>query len=415
MQKKYKILMLSDHALSTSGVGTQSRWLASSLISTGKYSFRCFGAAIKHNDYKLVNVNEDFRILPVDGFGTKEMLRQALVSERPDCLLLFTDPRFFVWVWEMEDEIHQYCPIAYNHLWDNYPYPQFNEKYYRSTDLINCINWPTYEMLKDRFPEKTHYIPHALPEEAYFPVNDNEIKNLKTQLYQSPNRFVGLWVNRNAKRKMPGDVLFSWKMFCDELEKKHNIKDPLLVMHTDPRDMEGPDLQNIIDTFGLQGKVTFSQARVDFQNMNLIYNSVDFVVNRSSAEGFGLATLEGMYTGKPIIAIMTGGLSRQVKNPYTGEEYGVAMPVEIQSIIGTQNVPYIYEDHISHKTLADAFMKMFEFGPEKRKEIGLRAREFALREYSISNLSTKWDITLENTIENWKKKNNKKPYTVTEI
>ena len=45
MADKKTILMLSDHPLSTSGVGTQARWLIHGLINTGKYSFRCFGGA----------------------------------------------------------------------------------------------------------------------------------------------------------------------------------------------------------------------------------------------------------------------------------------------------------------------------------------------------------------------------------
>jgi hypothetical protein len=55
--KKTKVLMLSDHALSTSGVGTQSRWLISGLVNTGKYSFRQFGGAVKHDNYDTVTVN----------------------------------------------------------------------------------------------------------------------------------------------------------------------------------------------------------------------------------------------------------------------------------------------------------------------------------------------------------------------
>ncbi|NBW58941.1 hypothetical protein EBR43_14430 [bacterium] len=60
--KKKTILMLSDHPLSTSGVGTQARWLVNGLVETGKYSFRCFGGAIRHENYEVVAVNPDFII-----------------------------------------------------------------------------------------------------------------------------------------------------------------------------------------------------------------------------------------------------------------------------------------------------------------------------------------------------------------
>ena len=102
---KKTILLLSDHPLSTSGVGTQARWLVSGLVNTGKYSFRCFGGAIKHENYDTVVVNPDFVIKPTDGFGDKNLLRKTLAQLKPDALMLFTDPRFFYWVWEMEEEI----------------------------------------------------------------------------------------------------------------------------------------------------------------------------------------------------------------------------------------------------------------------------------------------------------------------
>lgn len=411
--KNYKILMLSDHALSTSGVGTQSRFLIQHLLNTKKYQFRCFGAAVKHDNYSLLELNPDFKILPVDGFGTKEMLRQVLYADKPDCILLFTDPRFFTWVWEMEDEIHQVCPIAYNHLWDNYPYPQFNEKYYKATDLINCINWSTYEMLKKRFPEKVHYIPHGIPEELYFSLPEHESKSIKKQIFGDENKFVGIWVNRNAKRKMPADVLMSWKIFLENLKEKYGHKNATLLMHTDPKDMEGPDLESVIGMLEIKDNVVFSTNRVEFQKMNVLYNAVDFAINRSSAEGFGLPTLEAMFAGKPIIALKTGGLSRQVVNPYNGEEYGVGIDVEVKSLIGTQMVPYIYEDHVSHETVANAFMKMYEYGPEKRREIGKKAQEYVKKEYSMLSLGAKWDMTLENIIETWREK--RKSYESIEI
>ena len=85
MAKKKKILMLSDHALSTSGVGTQSRHLIEGLLKKGEWTVRQFGAAMKHENYDVQIVNEDFIIKPTDGFGNKELIRTTLASEKPDC------------------------------------------------------------------------------------------------------------------------------------------------------------------------------------------------------------------------------------------------------------------------------------------------------------------------------------------
>src|SRR6188768_1048609 len=57
MADKKKVLMLCDHPLSTSGVGTQARWLIAGLVNTGKYSFKVFGGAVRHDNYDTVTVN----------------------------------------------------------------------------------------------------------------------------------------------------------------------------------------------------------------------------------------------------------------------------------------------------------------------------------------------------------------------
>lgn len=404
MSNKKTILVLSDHPLSTSGVGTQARWLIHGLISTGKYSFRCFGGAVKHDDYSLNVVNQDFIIKPTDGFGDRNLLRQTLVQLKPDALMLFTDPRFFIWVWEMADEIKQICPITYWHLWDNYPWPDFNRVLYESTDLINCINWPTYQMVKERFPEKTNYIPHAVPKEIYKPLPESNVLTFKKKLLgeNKADHFVVGYVSRNARRKMPSDILVSWELFLRKLEEKHGHRKATMVMHTEPLDPEGPNLYHVIETLGLQNDVVFSKNRTPFEDMSLLYNSFDTIVNRSCNEGFGLPTLESMMCGKPIIALKTGGLTRQVEDIETGEQFGIGLDPEVKSLVGNQMVPYIYEDFISHETLANAFMRMYELGPEGRKQLGLKAMEHAHKDYDLEKMVEDWDKSLSTIIDTWK-------------
>lgn len=396
MAQKKKILMLCDHPLATSGVSTQARWLIAGLLNTGKYTFRVFGGAIKHEKYDTIVVNPDFIIKPTDGFGNRDLLRNVLATERPDALVLFTDPRFFIWVWEMEDEIHQICPIAYNHLWDNPPWPEYNRVLYESTDLINCINYPTYEMVSQRFPEKTNYIPHAVPAECFRKLSDADTKTMRRNVLgpKKEDDFVILYVSRNARRKMPGDILVSFKQFLTELETKHGHRKATLMMHTDPLDPEGPNLLHVIDMLHLNDHIIFSKDRIGFPEMNALYNVSDVVINRSCNEGFGLSVLEAKMAEKPVIALKTGGLTRQVVDHVTGEEYGIGLDPDVRCLVGNQLVPYIYEDFVSHERVAQAFMKVYEMGPEKRAVIGAASRQHALRDYNVDNLIKAWDESL---------------------
>ena len=141
MNKK-KILVLSDHPLSPSGVGTQTKYMIEALLKTGRYQFFCLGGAIQHADYTPIKVEhwgDDWQIYPIDGYGNHEIIRSVLQKEKPDMLWFMTDPRFFPWLWEIEDEIRSLVPMVYYHVWDNYPYPTFNKIWYDSRNYFALV------------------------------------------------------------------------------------------------------------------------------------------------------------------------------------------------------------------------------------------------------------------------------------
>lgn len=403
MSKKYKVLMLSDHALSTSGVGCQSRYLIEGLVKKGKWSFRQFGAAIKHSNYDIVQVNPDFIIKPIDGFGDRATIMQTLAVEKPDVLLIFTDPRFFMWLYEIEDEVRQVCPIAYWHVWDNHPYPEFNAPFYEATDLINCHSHMTYNLIKDRFPNKTNFIPHALPQDLFYPLDKKTIADNRSSLLgpDSQDKFVLFWVNRNARRKRPSDLLKAWSLFMERI-KSEGKDDAILLLHTDPRDPEGPNLLAVADNLDVTSSCFFSTQRIDFEKMNVLHNISDACINIAYAEGFGLATLESMQCGNPVIAAKTGGLTRQVVDHRDGSENGIALDIDFKSLVGSQGVPYIYEDYVDVEKVADAIYRMYKMPKEDRVALGQKARDYVLSEFALDTTIDLWDKTLTELVENYK-------------
>ena len=159
-----------------------------------------------------------------------------------------------------------------------------------------------------------------------------------------------------------------------------------------------------MNMFGIKDNVVFSNDRVDFEKMNILHNVSDFCLNISHAEGFGLSTLEAMQCGKPIITVKTGGLTRQVVDHRDGGENGVALPVEFKTLVGSQMVPYIFEDYVSAETTANGIMKLYEMGPEERKKVGMRARNYVMSEFNHQKMIDDWDRTLKDVIKNWKNK-----------
>jgi glycosyltransferase involved in cell wall biosynthesis len=360
---------------------------------------------MKHSDYRTVVINDDFIIKPIDGFGDRDMIRVTLATEKPDAIMIFTDPRFFIWLFEMEDEIHQMCPIVWWHVWDNDPAPLFNNVLYEATDLINCHSYHTYENVKKFFPDKTNFIPHAVPDEIFKPISQYERDAFKANILGKDrlDHFVGIWINRNAKRKRPSDVLLSWKIFLDELERTQGHRKASIIMHTDPLDMEGPNLYAVAEMLGIVENVFFSKDRLEFEKINVLYNISDFCINISFAEGFGLGTLEAMQAGVPIVATKTGGLTRQVVDHRDGSENGRALPVELKTLVGSQQVPYIYEDYVTCETVAKKIMEMHDMSPDERSALRKKVRDYALSEFSYQKTIDEWDRTLWDTINNWKK------------
>jgi len=391
VDKKIKIFTISDHPFSSSGVGIQTKYLIDGLYKTGKYQFVCFGGAMKHADYraqKHADYGDDLIVHPVDGYGTQEQVRQALEMYKPDILWFMTDPRFYEWLWDIEDEIRQKVPMVYYHVWDNYPYPKFNRPYYLSNDLVCTISKLTDDIVRKVAPEvKCEYIPHSVNMDIFKKIPKEVPNNFKKKNFGDKTLF--FWNSRNARRKMSGSVIWWFNEFLQEVGKDKAA----LLMHTDPKDPNGQDLDAIIVELGLtNGEVKFSTGRHTSQEMAVLYNSADCTICISDAEGFGLSCLESLSCETPVIANMTGGLQEQV---YDGKEYfGIGIKPASKAVIGSQSVPYIYEDRISKEDFKIALHALYSMTKEEREELGRKGREHVINNYNPDELIQRWDSIL---------------------
>jgi glycosyltransferase involved in cell wall biosynthesis len=98
--------------------------------------------------------------------------------------------------------------------------------------------------------------------------------------------------------------------------------------------------------------------------------------------------LESLSCGTPIIATMTGGLQEQVIGP--NGECGIPLFPSSKAIIGSQQVPYIYEDRISAKSFKAALTKIYNMTPEARTELGKLGHEHILQNYNFENFNSRW-------------------------
>ena len=421
---KKKIILLSDDLRMSSGVGTMSREIVMGTLD--EFDWVQVGGAIKHPDAgKIVDMNNTIRketgiedaslkIYPVDGYGDERLLRELIKTEKPDAIMIYTDPRFWGWLYAMEHEIRQHIPIFYYNIWDDLPYPRWNEPYYESCDLMLNISKQTHNIVQNVCQDKPRtdwdstYIPHGINEKYFYPVENEkeklEMNKMKSELFQGKDiEFCLFYNNRNIRRKMTSDTILAFKTFADKLPKEKRDK-TAFVLHTQPSDNNGTDLPAVVQEMCPDLNIIFSTQKLENKHLNYLYNIADVTINLASNEGFGLGTCESLMCGTPIVVNVTGGLQDQCGFKVNGEyltykDYGKigslhdwrlwednkalthgewAKPVwpKSRSLQGSPPTPYIFDDRCDWYEAADAIEFWYNMTKEQRKECGFKGHEW---------------------------------------
>lgn len=408
MSDKIKIMTISDAPYIMrddggiqpllSGVAIQTRYMIEGLLEKypDKYEFVSLGGARKHQNYQPVTPTgdaEQWTVFPVDNFGNPQQIRSALKSQKPDILWFMTDPRFYEWLWNMEDEVRPHCPMVYYNIWDNYPYPKFNKIYYDSTDVLVPISKLTEDVNQTVAPETDNFwIPHTTDFTKFRPRPNNEIQQLKDQEFWSKmkNKFVFFFNGRNCRRKQTASLI---KWFGEFLDDVGHDKAALL-MHTEPDDENGPNLKRCAADFGLNnGEVIFSTQKKPPEDLALIYNAVDCTVLLSDAEGWGIPIMESLACGTPVIATKTGGIQDQICDE-DGNTFGIGLEPSSKAVVGTQRVPYIYEDRLAGDDVKNALNRMYNASQAQRRKWGEDGKKFVRDNYNMKKYVNNWDEVL---------------------
>lgn len=415
--KKTKILTISDNPLATSGVALQTKYMIEEMLKTGKYSFVSLGGAV-HSPEKRPIITEEFKedwiIYPVDGFGSQEIVRMVISEHKPDIMWIMSDPRFYGWLWEIENEIRANVPLVYYTIWDNYPIPKFNKTMYESNDVLVPISKLTEHVVRSVTPEvMCRRIPHTQDDKIFKTLPKEDVEKFKfTKAPMLKDKFVFFWNNRNARRKQPGTLIYWFKKFLDKVGHDKAT----LILHTDPKDQVGQNLEVIVKDFGLdKGQVIFSVQKLSKEEMVMMYNLADCTINIADAEGWGLSSQESLFCGTPIISIKTGGLQDQITDGTN--TFGICLEPVSKTIVGTQEVPYIFEDRLSEEQFVEALETMFNMPKEERERLGKLGQEYMLKEYNFKDFVKSWDELFEEITEKFGSWPNKlyKRWRLTEV
>jgi glycosyltransferase involved in cell wall biosynthesis len=445
-----KILILADDLRTHSGVGVMTKEIVMGMLH--QYKICQIGSALNHPNSgeisdlsdavkKDLNLNDAYlKIYANKGYGNPDLLREIISMEKPDAILIYTDPRYFEWLFTMEHEVRQTVPISYYTIWDDLPDPLYNKQYYKSCDLLLPISKQTHgllhRILKDEnLPDwAIQYIPHGINPKRFFKVDDADEKyvEFKNIFKLDDYKFKILYSNRNIRRKNPGDVILAYKHFVDKLPKD-KVKEALLIFHTAPVDNNGTDLRAVCkDLLPKEYNVLFTHdvfgRPFTDEEMNYIFNSADMYINMASNEGFGLGSAEALAVETPIIVNVTGGLQDQCGfrddngKLLTADDYielgsnhekryldygdwCEAVFPKVLTLQGSPPTPYIYDDKADYKDFGDGLFKWYNKTEEERAEAGKHGREFLYGPdacMGVDDMCARFINAYEDLFANWK-------------
>ena len=113
---------------------------------------------------------------------------------------------------------------------------------------------------------------------------------------------------------------------------------------------------------------------------------------------------------------MTGGLQEQVTNGT--EWFGIGIKPSSKAVIGSQDVPYIYEDRISKESFMSALTKMYFMSEEGRTEMGSKGRKHVQDNYNFEDFNERWINLVDGVVEkygSWEDRKNYSGIRLTEI
>ena len=417
--QRKKILLMCDDIRMPSGIGTVGKEL---IIGTShRYNWVNIGGAIQHPEAgKRLDLSVDTNInagiedssvflYPINGYGDAALLRNIINIEKPDAIFLITDPRYWAWLFSIENEIRKEIPIAYLNIWDDLPAPYYNQAFYESCDALFGISKQTVNINKLVLGDKAKnkiikYVPHGLNPKVYFPIEnkeqDKEFIEFKKQLFKGKEyEFVVFFNSRNIRRKQVPDTILAFRQFVEGLTPEQREK-VVLMLHTEHISEHGTDLPAIIETLcPPYCNIIFTEGKYDNKRMNYLYNLSDVQILLTSNEGWGLSLTEALLVGNPIIANVTGGMQDQMRFEFedgtwidfdanfpsnhrgTYKKHGEwAFPVYPSniSIVGSPPTPYIFDDRCRWEDATERLIEVYNLSSEERKARGKAGREWTL-------------------------------------
>jgi len=156
------------------------------------------------------------------------------------------------------------------------------------------------------------------------------------------------------------------------IKSVHLVKEylPSIKLYIKGKGPEEINLRNLIKNLGLENQVEFINQILPYYEIPILYGECDIYVQPSVIEPYGIAPLEAMACGKPVIGAKVGIMPDAIIHGETGF---LAEPKNV-------------------KELASKILELSD--EKKRKKMGKKARKLAVEKFSLNATGEKFQELL---------------------
>lgn len=332
--RKIKVLFYGDFLQST-GFGNVAMNLLRRLNKTGKYQFEVLainydGTPIndpesRYYEFKDMVIHPAANLLKgqTDFMGTHKLV-EMLQAAKFDVLFALQDVFNMVKYKNLISEVKHVTGAKYLFYFpvDGKIRKEWVEFGMKIPDkAVTYTDFGVKEVAKvdEEFAKTLEALPHGFDRETFFPIPEEERKNVRKLFFKTEDddEFIITNVNRNQPRK---DMVRCIRMFDKFVKDNPKIK-TRLYLHCRPEDTHGINLPLFATEYCSKetvDKISFPQVEVmagdGFSDdvMRQIYCASDLVISTTLGEGFGLSIGEAMSCGTPVMMPRNTAVTYQI-------------------------------------------------------------------------------------------------------
>ena len=228
-----------------------------------------------------------------------------------------------------------------------------------------------------------HLIPLPIATDFYHPIPKGVAREM---IGITPDEFVIGTVGMNRGRRKGHDILLqAFHKFLGEVPRSR------LMIHTDPRQPDGVNLEDMVQEFGLGEKVGFPSPYDAFYglpatHMLAFYNALDLAVYPSLNEGQCLPIWEGFSCGNIAVATNATALTEAME----GAQGVIVEPHR------TRNMSRAWSYEITPDALCEAMLKAYEEWGRGKMTVSMKNRQWAIDTVSVPVVGFLWQDFLWN-------------------